>query len=139
MKRSEKMDNKKNISYFIIKRTIVYSLFIIGIIFIGFKNPKPLVLGYIFGTSIGILGFKLLELTINKAVIMPPKKASYYAMSQYLIRYFIYGIVLTIAALADYLNFVTAVIGLLMIKIVIITYTIYDSLIKRRKKDEINK
>lgn len=121
------MDNN-NVSTLIIKRTIVYSLFIIGIIFIGFKEPKPLVLGYIFGASIGILGFKLLETTINKAVTMTPKRATYYALSQYLIRYFIYGIVLTISVLADYLSFVTAVIGLLMIKIVIITYTIYDSL-----------
>lgn len=126
------MGNNK-IANFIIRRTIVYSLFIIGIILIGFKNPKPLVLGYVFGTSIGTLGFKLLELTINKAVTMPPKKASSYAMSRYLIRYFIYGIVLTVAALADYLNFVAVVIGLLMIKIVIITSTIYDNIFKRHK------
>lgn len=121
------MNKDNNLSSLIIKRTIVYSLFIIGIIFIGFKEPKPLVLGYIFGTSISVLGFKLLELTINKAVNMTPKKASSYAFSQYLIRYFIYAIVLTISALADYLSFVTAVIGLFMIKIVIITHTIYDS------------
>jgi DMSO reductase anchor subunit len=128
------MFNDHNLSYTIIKRTIVYTLIIIGIILLSFKEPKPYVLGFVFGTSIGILGFRLLELTIRKAVTMPPKRASAYTMGQYMIRYFIYGIVLVVAALADYLSFPAAVLGLLMIKIVIITYAVYDNIISNVKK-----
>jgi len=128
------MYNDNNLSYLIIKRTIVYALIIIGIILLAFREPKPLVLGFIFGTSISILGFRLLELTIKKALTMTPKRASIYSTGQYLIRYFIYGIVLVIAVLADYISFVTTVLGLSMIKIVIITYAVYDAIVNSFKK-----
>lgn len=126
---NKKMYDDDKLSYTIIKRILVYALIIVGIILVGFKEPKPLVLGFIFGTSIGILGFRLLELTIKKSLTMTPRRASMYSMGQYLIRYFIYAIVLVIAVLADYINFLTTVLGLSMIKIVIITYTVYDSIV----------
>ncbi|HHV46660.1 MAG TPA: ATP synthase subunit I [Tissierellia bacterium] len=125
--------NNNRLSYYIIRRTVIYSLFATGVFF-GFKEPKPLVLGFIFGTSIGILGFKLLELTINKAVTMPPEKAFFYAFCQYIMRYMIYGIVLAVAALADYLSLVTAIIGLLMIKIVILTSAIFNIIPSNKTK-----
>ncbi len=91
-----------------------------------FKNPKPIVLGYIFGTIISILGFKLLHNTINKAVDMPPGKATAYSTVHYMLRYFIYFIVLGVAALADYLNFPAAILGLLMVKFVILGSGVLD-------------
>lgn len=133
------MLNDKNLSYAIIKRTIVYSLFAIGVMFFAFQNPKPLVLGFVFGTSISILGFKLLESTINNAIMKSPKGAYRYTLINYFVRYLIYGIVLMVAALADYLNFPTTVIGLFMIKIVIITSTVYDNLNNKKNKSKQNK
>lgn len=127
--------NNNKLSYFIIRRTVVYSLFVIGVFLVGFKKPKPLALGYIFGTCIGILGFKLLELTINRALTMVPEKAFYYALSQYFIRYIIYGIILTIATLTDCLSLSTTVIGLFMIKIVILTNAIFENILKRKSKE----
>lgn len=117
----------------IIKKTVVYSLIIIGIMFIGIKDAKPYVLGFIFGTTIGILGFKLIEKTTEKVVAMEPSKAYGYSIFHYFIRYAIYASVLVIAALADYLNFLTAVLGLLMIKIVIITSAFYSANHKNKK------
>ncbi|MBZ2174922.1 ATP synthase subunit I [Schnuerera sp. xch1] len=128
------MKSDKNLSYVIIKKTIVYSLIIIGIIFLGFKNYKPLILGFVFGTTISILGFKLLENTINNSIKMSPDRAYRYTIFHYFVRYLIYGIVLIVAAIANYLSFVTTAIGLFMIKIVIITYTIYDSFFKRKNR-----
>src|SRR5690554_2382596 len=120
------MFNEENLTSIIIRKTIVYSLIIIGIMFIGLKDAKPYVLGFIFGTTIGILGFKLIEKTTGKAVTMEPSKAYGYSVFHYFIRYIIYAVVLIIAALADYLNFLTVVFGLLMIKIVIITSAFYN-------------
>ena len=124
------MFGDENIVFTIIKRTVVLSLIIIGIMFIGIKEPKYYVLGFIFGTGISILSFKLLENTINKAVTMEPSKATSYSTFNYFIRYFIYFIVIVVSGIADYLSLITAVLGLLMIKIVIITSTFYDSLKK---------
>lgn len=129
------MFKDENLVSEIIRKTIVYSLIIVGIMFIGFKEPKPYVLGFIFGTIIGILGFKLIEKTTEKVVTMEPSKAYGYSVFNYFIRYSIYGIVLVIAAMADYLNFITAVLGLLMIKIVIITSAFKDKNHKDKKNN----
>ena len=110
----------------IAKRTAIISLFIIGIMAFIFKNSKPIILGYIFGAIISVLGFKLLDNTINKAVEMTPSRASGYSMVHYLLRYIIYAIVLGSAAIADYLNFPATLLGLLMVKFVILGSGIWD-------------
>ncbi|QQY79183.1 ATP synthase subunit I [Keratinibaculum paraultunense] len=122
------MFNDENIVDTIIKRTIILSFIIIGIIIIGIKNPEPFVLGYIFGVSVNILTFKLMEKSIEKAVTMEPSKAYGYSVKQYMIRYLIYAIVLTVGVLADYLSILTIVLGLFMIKIVILSMAVVDQL-----------
>ncbi|HSH35886.1 ATP synthase subunit I [Schnuerera sp.] len=129
------MFDDNNIVYVIIRKTIVYSLIVIGIMFIGIKDSKPYVLGYIFGTTISILGFKLIEKTSKRAVTMKPSKAYNYSILHYFIRYFIYAIVLIVAAIADYLNFFTTAFGLFMIKIAIVTSAIYSNKRKKNNKD----
>ncbi|WP_236914347.1 ATP synthase subunit I [Clostridium sp. Cult2] len=129
------MYNDENLTNLLIRKTIVYSLIIVGIMFIGLKDAKPYVLGFVFGTTIGILGFKLIEKTTEKAVTMEPSKAYGYSIFHYFIRYTIYAIVLIVSAVADYLNFITAVLGLLMIKIVIVTSAFYKTNYKKKKKD----
>ena len=127
------MFNDKNLVSDIIRKTVVYGLIIIGIMFIGIRDANPYVLGFIFGTIIGILGFKLIEKTAKRAVTMKPSKAYNYSILHYFIRYSIYAIVLIIAAIADYLNFFTTVLGLFMIKIVIVTSAFIN---KNHKKDK---
>lgn len=126
-------DNEK-IIFTIIKTTLIYSLFIIGIMLLGLKNPKPYILGFLFGMLISILGFKLLHSTIQKSVTMDPSKAYGYSIAHYFLRYLIYFIVLTISAIANYLSFSSTVLGLFMVKIAIITLTIYDSIKKNINK-----
>lgn len=108
------------------KRVSILSLFIIGISAFVFKEPKPIVIGYIFGAIISILGFKLLNNTINKAVDMTPSRASSYSMVHYFLRYTIYFVVLGVAALADYMNFPATILGLLMVRLVIMGSAIFD-------------
>ncbi|MBU5255658.1 ATP synthase subunit I [Tissierella praeacuta] len=113
------------------KRVMILSLLLIGISVFVFKEPKPIILGYVFGAIISILSFKLLHNTINKAVEMSPDKASAYSTLQYMLRYLIYFIVLAVAALADYLSFPATVLGLLMVKFVILLSGIFDEDFKR--------
>lgn len=115
----------------VVKRTIILSLFVIGSSAFIFKNPKPIILGIIFGTLISILGFKLIHNTINRAIDMTPKRASAYSTMHYLFRYLIYFVVLVVAALADYLNFPATILGLLMVKSVILGSGIFDKNFKR--------
>lgn len=115
-----------NLVFKVIKRTAIVSLLIIGISAFVFKDSKPIILGYIFGAIISILGFKLLHNTINKAVEMTPSRASAYSMVHYFLRYIIYFVVLGVAALADYMSFPATVLGLIMIKIVIMVSGIFD-------------
>jgi len=115
-----------NVFAIVVKRTLILSLFIIGAFAFIFKNPKPILLGFVFGTIISILGFKLLHNTINRAVEMTPSRASAYSMVHYFLRYIIYFVVLGVAALADYMNFPATILGLLMIKIVILGSGILD-------------
>lgn len=110
----------------IYKRTLVASLFIIGFMFFLFTEPKPMVLGYIFGVIISMMGLKLIDITVNRAVKMNPERASGYTILHYSLRYFIYFIVLSIAAIADYLNFPATILGLLMVKFIIIISNIFD-------------
>ncbi|WMM24243.1 ATP synthase subunit I [Tissierella sp. MB52-C2] len=115
-----------DIVFKVTKRVAIISLLIIGISFFLFKEPKPIIYGYIFGAIISILGFKLLNNTINKAVDMTPGKATAYSTVHYMLRYLIYFIVLAVAALADYLNFPAAILGLLSVKFIIIGSAIFD-------------
>lgn len=108
------------------RRTLIVSFFIIGISFFIFSDPKEIIQGYIFGSFISILGFILMEKTLSKAVMMNPTRASGYTTLHYFLRYLIYFIVLLVSAIADYLNFLAAVLGLLIIKFVILLSTIFD-------------
>ena len=110
----------------IYKRVIGISLFLVGISFIIFNNPNPIILGYIFGTLISMVSLKMIDNSINKSIRMSPAKASAYTTLHYYLRYFIYFIVLSISAMADYLNFPATALGLLIVKFVIFLSTMFD-------------
>lgn len=62
------------------------------------------VLGLILGTVYTLLNFRMLAIAVVKAVYRPPHKAKTYMKVQYLIRYTLTGIVLTLGFAAPYLN-----------------------------------
>lgn len=117
----------------IIKRSLVLILFGVGICFFVADKPMPYVYGLVFGGSINILGFKLLELNAKKAAKMAKGGARAYFASNYFIRLMIYGMVLVVAAKANYINFLTTALSLLVVRMVIITDGVYDKLRERTR------
>lgn len=107
---------KKNLVFEVLKVVITCSLFIIGFVALVFKDAKPIILGYIFGASINILTFYLLNDTAAKIVTMPAHMAKKKAYANYMVRFSIYFIVISISAIADYLNLLATFFGLTMVK-----------------------
>ncbi len=90
------------------------------------NEPITWIKGYIFGGLIGILNFILLGNTMYKASTMHPAKARMYAGANYYVRLLITAIVIIIALKADYLNAISVVIGLLLIKQVIFFSQVFN-------------
>ncbi|MGO1368657.1 MAG: ATP synthase subunit I [Senegalia sp. (in: firmicutes)] len=128
------MSLTKDTEYKIVKRVIILTLMILGIILLAFPNPKDKLLGLVFGVIINLLNFRLMGLSLAKAMKMPQAQIMPYVVGSYMARYIIYGVVLTIAALADYLNFYTVVLGFFMVKIVILSDTFYDTIKRKTSK-----
>lgn len=110
----------------IAKRAGLLSLIPIGIFFIFFKEPKPVILGYVFGVIISIVSLKLISNTMEKAVKKTPSKATTYARSHYMMRMIIYGLALIVATKADHLNMLSTALGLTMVKNTIVLSAIFD-------------
>lgn len=118
----------------IIVRALALALLLCGVFLLIFPNPKQYIYGLVFGTSINVLNFKLMCITFNKALYMSPKRITPYMISNYFIRYIIYGIMLTVSLVADYINFLTAILGVFMVKIVILTWNFADIILGKFKK-----
>lgn len=116
----------KDLIFKISKIVVICSLILLGCIALLFKNPKPIILGYIFGVSINILSFHLMNVSINKSVTMEPTRAMKYSYFNYLIRISMYFFVLFISAVANYLNIFAAFLGLTMVKNIICFLSIFD-------------
>lgn len=121
---SEEMNNDLIID--VAKRTSIVSVIVVGVLAIAFKESKPIILGYLFGTFISIVSFKLISNTLESAVKKEPSKAKLYAAFHYGMRMVIYGLALTLATKADYLNLFTTALGLTMVKNTIVLSTIFD-------------
>lgn len=119
----------------IIKRIVIVNLILIGIILILVPSPKKYILGLMFGSIINILNFRLMSLTLSKSTKMPQHKVMPYVTANYMVRYIIYGIVLTISVVADYLSLFTVIIGFFMVKAVIISDTFFDIIFKKKTKN----
>jgi hypothetical protein len=80
-------------------------------------EPIKFVLGVIFGGLYSILNFKVMQLTCEKAVKMPPAKAQNYIQARYFLRYFITGVVIYVAIMNPWVNVVGVFLGLIAIKL----------------------
>ena len=107
----------------IAKIAALISIIVIGLMALIFKNFKPIILGYVFGTLVSILTLALISDSANRIVSMQSSKAKKHAFVGYFTRLLIYVIVLIISHKAEYLNIFSAFLGLNMVKIVIFTAT----------------
>lgn len=116
----------------ITRRVVILTLILSGVLLMAVPDPKEYVLGLVFGAIINLLNFRLMSITVAKSVDLPQGKIMPYIVANYMVRYLIYGVVLTIAALANYLNFLMVIVGFFMVKIIILSDTFYD-MIKKNK------
>lgn len=112
------------------KKIVTYTLVVMFVIAIGAlwmaEKPKPFIYAIVFGTLIGILNFRNLALTLEKAVTMDPAAAQIYASAKYFIRFLINAVVIFVSIKADYLNVLGTVIGLFLIKFVIVATSLFN-------------
>lgn len=106
-------------------RIIKYSLFamiaVMAVSFFVLKEPKPFIVGVLFGTLIGILNFRSMAIALEKAVKMNSGSASAYVTVMYFIRMGIYAAVIYLSIRAPYIHVLGTIIGLVTIKVVIQT------------------
>lgn len=124
----------ENTGYKIMRMVIILTIILSAIILIVVPEPKQYILGLIFGAIINLLNFRLMSITLKKSSNMDPGKIMAYIMTNYMIRYLVYGIVLYISAIADYISLLTVVIGFFMVKVAIISDAIYDTIKGKTEK-----
>lgn len=96
------------------------------------KEPIPIILGVVFGSIIAILNFRLLAITMEKAVQYSPGKATAYTSSRYLIRMFIVAVVVFVSVKNPNINVIGTIIGLISTQIVIFIKKLLISKINRK-------
>lgn len=103
----------------IIKYSLLAMVAVMALSFFVLKQPKPFIIGVLFGTLISILNFRSMAITMERAVTMNSGSASAYATVMYFVRMLIYAAVLYVSIRASYIHVLGTVIGLVIIKLVI--------------------
>lgn len=113
------MNETRDIRLKVNKYTVILACISIIVSVFAFENYLSIVYGIIFGTLIAMLNFTLLAKTLEKAVHLPAEKAKAYATSRYFIRFLIYGMVVYISVVANYIHVLGTVFGILSVKMII--------------------
>lgn len=114
------------------KGIIIYAIIISAISIFIPKETIHIILGVVFGSIIAILNFRLLALTMEKAVDMPPGKAQIYTTGRYFLRMFIIGVVIFVSVKNPNINVIGTILGLIGTKIVIFIKKLLVSKINRK-------
>ena len=93
----------------------------------------PMLIGIIFGSIIAVLNFRLLALTLEKAVNLPPGKAQAYTGVRYMIRLTITAAALIVSIKNPNLHIIGTAIGLISTQVVIFIKTLIASKFKRKE------
>lgn len=135
------METVKETNSRTLKGTVILNVIMALIGYFIFENPITFIYGIFFGAAIGFLNFRLLYLTLVKAVRMKPHQAQAYAASRYIIRMIITGVVLYVSIRSDQLNTIGTLAGLISIKLVILKTELFNNWqfffnIFKRKEDK---
>ena len=122
----ENLDNPKKVFMKIIKITFIVSLIPIISTIIGgdFASLR----GFVFGLVLSFLLLRLKLINITRSVSMEEEKASSFLRNRYFLEYSIYFVALVFARYNSSMHFLATAIGLLMVKIVVIGWMIFDRL-----------
>ncbi len=116
----------KHYTYYYIRNAFLLMFLEILLVVIFTKNPLPKILGSLLGTMVSSLFFRVMYLNIVNMLGKPEKEAKRYMRMNYFFRYIIYGIIMTLAIKADYLDLTMTVLGLLSIKFAIYLQNFWD-------------
>lgn len=115
MKKLEK--SKKTIQTVTI-RSFWLTIIIVGAMFFFLKEPRSYVLGYMIGALVSIINFRLLSLSLIRAINNAKTSVRVFSFG-FLLRYTIYGIVLILSVHEKSINLITLIAGFLVVKIVV--------------------
>ncbi|MCH4889341.1 ATP synthase subunit I [Acidaminobacter sp. JC074] len=121
------MESIKTLTYGIMKWVIILTI-LASLIFIAFFNQDAfsLIIGLVFGASIGMLGFIDLSMTLQRAVLKNPGKAQAYTVRKYFMRFVMNGIVLYVAVVTPHIHIIGTVLGMLLIKMSIMITNLFN-------------
>ncbi len=113
-----------------IKMAALY-IFVLAVLLIQGKFSGAY--GLTFGTVMAVLNFYLLAGTLEKSMRMQPQRARVFVTSHYLLRYGLFFLILLTAMKRADMDFLWAVVGLLIPKAVIYSGNFYDLLRHRSR------
>ncbi|MEG0180409.1 MAG: ATP synthase subunit I [Peptostreptococcaceae bacterium] len=114
------------------KGIVIYAILVSVIAFLLSKQTISIVLGVVFGSIIAILNFRLLALTMEKSIDLPPSKAQVYTASRYSIRMFIVAAVVFVSVKNPNINVLGTILGLVSTQIVIFVNKLFITKITRK-------
>ena len=115
------------------KGICIYAIIIGVVSFIISKEPISMLLGVVFGSIIAILNFRLLALTMEKAVEYSPGKAQAYSSMRYMVRMIIVAVVVFVSVKNPNINVIGTVLGLISTQIVIFVKKLVISKLRERR------
>ena len=111
----------------------IFDAVVIVLLMMISKFSMPMLIGIIFGSVIAILKFRLLALSLEKAVDLPPGKAQAYTGVRYMIRLTITAAALIVSIKNPNLHIIGTAIGLISTQVVIFVKTLITSKFKRKE------
>ena len=108
----------------------IFDAVVIVLLMMISKFSMPMLIGIIFGSVIAILNFRLLALSLEKAVDLPPGKAQAYTGVRYMIRLTITAAALIVSIKNPNLHIIGTAIGLISTQVVIFVKTLITSKFK---------
>lgn len=121
-----------------VRRVTARGLILAGVVSVvlslTLSNPTPIVKGFLLGTAINLLNFRLMSLAFIRMSTMPVQRVQGYAMAQYLIRYSIYGVVLYLAFRSPTTNGIATACGYFLVKGIILADTVIQGLQEKSQK-----
>ncbi|MGL4796407.1 MAG: ATP synthase subunit I [Paraclostridium sp.] len=115
------------------KGIIVFDLIALVLILLLSNSVKEMVTGLLFGSIISVLNFRLLAISLQKAVNYSVGKAQAYTSAQYSVRMFIIAVVLFVSVKSPHISVIGTTIGLLSTKFAILGKTLVIDKLKRKE------
>lgn len=115
------------------KGIIIFDLMALVLILLLSNSVKEMVTGLLFGSIISVLNFRLLAISLQKAVNYSVGKAQAYTSAQYSVRMFIIAVVLFVSVKSPHISVIGTTIGLLSTKFAILGKTLVIDKLKRKE------